>query len=278
MPGCEPIVLVSAPRLALPQVTLCAVTSVNVAATLRALEVSLAQIDFAACKLFTDAPVIPTHPGITVVPIARLDSSRAYSDFLLSCLVDHVDTSHCLIAQWDGHLLDADRWRHEFLDYDYIGASWPQFADGQDVGNGGFSLRSKRLIEACGEPQFQASHPEDIAIGRINRHWLEGKGLRFAPRAVADLFSTERTGHLETSFGYHGVWNMPCAIGVEAFWQIYRALDDRSTVRHDFVSLLKEVGRGPGGSLRMTRMIVDRVKYALWLSKCGGAVFSNQES
>ena len=51
-------------QLALPQVTLCAATSVNVKATLRALEVSLAQIDFGACKLFTDAPVKPEHPYI----------------------------------------------------------------------------------------------------------------------------------------------------------------------------------------------------------------------
>ena len=46
--------------LYLPQVTLCAVTSVNVAATVRALEVSLDQIRFGACKLLTDAKVSPT--------------------------------------------------------------------------------------------------------------------------------------------------------------------------------------------------------------------------
>ncbi len=62
----------STPRLALPQVTFCAVSSVNVIATLRAIEASLAQVDFAACKFFTDA-IVPDdhHPAITIVPIAR---------------------------------------------------------------------------------------------------------------------------------------------------------------------------------------------------------------
>lgn len=248
-------------RLALPQVTLCAVTSVNVKATVRALDTSLAQADFAACKLFTDAPM--EHPDISVVPIPRLNSAAAYSDFMLSQLVDHVETSHCLVVQWDGHVIDAERWRPEFLDYDYIGASWPQFDDGHDVGNGGFSLRSRRLMEACREGQFKRFHPEDIAIGRANRSWLEGRGLRFASQTLADLFATERRGRLENSFGYHGVWNMPRAIGVEAFWRVYRGLDDRGTIRYDLVSILKEVGKGWGGSWRVAQMIIDHIQMRL---------------
>lgn len=247
-------------QLVLPQVTLCAATSVNIKATLRALEVSLAQIDFAACKLFTDVPVKPDHPGISVVPIRRLDSSAAYSDFLLAHMVDHVDTSHCLVAQWDGHVLDARRWRPEFLDYDYIGASWPQFSDGHDVGNGGFSLRTRRLMEACKNLEFRASHPEDLAIGRANRDWLEARGMHFAPRALADLFATERAGDLETSFGYHGVFNMPRAIGSEAFWRIYLELDDRSSFQPDFMEMLKSLREGRHRCVRLMRMMADRAR------------------
>lgn len=247
-------------RPALPQVTLCAATSVNVKATLRALEASLAQVDFAICKLFTDAPVHDVHPDISVVSIPRLNSAAAYSDFMLSQLIDHVETSHCLVVQWDGHVINADRWRPEFLDYDYIGASWPQFDDGHDVGNGGFSLRSRRLMEACRDGQFVPFHPEDIAIGRANRSWLERRGVCFAPRALADLFATERSGSLRQSFGYHGVWHMPRGIGVDAFWRIYRDLDDKTTVKHDFASILKDVGRGSGGFRRMVKMIFDRVR------------------
>ena len=252
-----PVALVDG-RLYLPQVTLCAVTSVNVAATVRALEVSLCQIRFGACKLLTDAKVSPAHPEIEVVPIAPLRSSAAYSDFLLTGLPDHVATTHCLVAQWDGHLLDAGRWQAAFLDYDYIGASWPQFDDGHDVGNGGFSLRTRRLMELCRDPAFVPVHPEDVAIGRTNRAWLEGQGMRFAPRDLADTFAAERSGDPQQTFGYHGVWNMPRAIGVEAFWQVYRQLDERGTLKRDFGSLLRDVVRGPSGMARAARMIVDR--------------------
>jgi hypothetical protein len=249
----------AAPPLALPQVTLCAVTSVNVAATVRALTVSLAQASFAACKLFTDASVQVSHPEIEVVRIDRLESSSAYSQFLLSELIDHVTSSHCLVAQWDGHVLDARRWRAEFLEYDYIGASWPQFDDGHDVGNGGFSLRTRRLMEACRAPGFVNGHPEDIIIGRTNRAWLESKGLRFAPRDLANQFAAERAGDPSTSFGYHGVFNMPRAIGIDAFWEVYRGLDDRRTLKRDFRGIFRDVSRARGRTSRMARMVADRI-------------------
>lgn len=246
-------------RLALPGVTLCAVTSVNVAATVTALERCLEQIDFSACRLLTDATVTPAHPAIEVVSIARLTSARAYSRFMLAQLPDHVQTSHCLVAQWDGHVLDAGRWRDEFLDYDYLGASWPQFDDGHDVGNGGFSLRSRRLMELCRDPAFVPGHPEDVAIGRANRAWLEARGMRFAPRAVADLFAAERNADPGATFGYHGVWNMPRAIGAQGFWDVYGALDESTALRRDFGAILRDVRGGPQGNRRALRMVVDRI-------------------
>jgi hypothetical protein len=244
-------------------VTLCAVTSVNVAATLRALEACLAQVKFQGCLLFTDAAVEISCPEIRVVKIDPLQSSGAYSQFILTELVRHIETSHCLLAQWDGHIIDAGRWRPDFLSYDYIGACWPQFLDGHTVGNGGFSLRSKRLMEASLDPEFHAHHPEDLALCRTNRTWLESRGMRFAPPDLAALFSTERTGDLQRSFGYHGVFNMPEAIGNEAFWDIYQKLDGLGPVWHDFGCILKKIIRGPGGPTRAFRFLLDRLKYSI---------------
>lgn len=248
-------------RLSLPQVTLCAVTSVNVQATIKALEICLEQIDFAACKLLTDVEVAPCHPAIKVMPIPPLTSLAAYSDFMLTGLVDHVETSHCLVVQWDGHVLDAGRWRDEFLDYDYIGARWPQFNDGHDVGNGGFSLRSRRLMEACRAPAFIGGGAEDLAVGRINRTWLEEQGMHFAPAELADVFSTERAGDLSQSFGYHGVFNMPDAIGVDAFWEIYKGLDDRGTIWHDFRKILISIAKGKNKFDRIRKILYDYISF-----------------
>lgn len=250
-------------RLQLGQVTLCAVTSVNVAATIRALETCMRQIDFARCLLLTDALDAATPAGIEVIRIRRLTSSEAYSGFMLSHLVDHVQTSHCMIVQWDGHVRDAQQWRPDFLNFDYIGASWPQFDDGHDVGNGGFSLRSKRLMELCRAPSFRQHHPEDIAICRTNRSELEQQGIRFAPPSLADDFSAERAGNVQSSFGYHGIFLMPLALGIESFWNVYRDLDDLGTIRRDFYDIVKTVVRGKGGLRRAGRLILDRARLSL---------------
>jgi hypothetical protein len=246
-------------RRPLPQVTLCAVSSVNIEATLAAMEACCDLVEFGACKLLTHAPVRLPRPEIEVVPIEPLTSATAYSDFLLLRLADHIQTSHCLVVQWDGHILHADRWQDAFLQYDYVGASWPQFDDGHDVGNGGFSLRSRRLLDACRSYTFKRHHPEDVAICRTNRIALEDQGLTFAPREVADAFSAERASDPALSFGYHGVWNMPRAIGIEPFWRLYQTLDDRGSIVHDFWPILRSVGRGKGGVGRAWAMLRDRM-------------------
>ena len=256
-------------RLDLSQVTLCAASSVNLAATVRALELCMAQIDFAEVLLFTDsastARLAPVDPAIRIVEIAPLLSSPAYSDFILHGLPDHVASDFCLVVQWDGHVIDAGRWRDEFLDYDYIGASWPQFDDGHDVGNGGFSLRSRRLMTLCRSSEFTAHHPEDIAIGRTNRAFLEARDMRFAPRELADRFAAERAGDPDASFGYHGVFLMPRVLGGEDFWNAYASLDERSSLRPDFGDLLRSVLRGDKGARRAVTMIGRKLADArLW--------------
>lgn len=247
-------------RLALPQVTLIAVTSVNLAATVKALEASMAHIAFGACKLLSDVLPVELPAGVDCIQIPRLNSAQAYSDFMLHHLVDHIATSHCLVVQWDGHVCHSDRWQAAFLDYDYIGASWPQFTDGRDVGNGGFSLRSRRLMKACREPGFRPTHPEDVAIARHNRAWLETCGLTFAPKAMADAFSTERAGNLTESFGFHGVWHMPRLFGSDAFWALYCELDERSSIQHDFRSLLRHIMIGKQGTRRAIKLAIDQLK------------------
>lgn len=249
-------------RIRLESVTLCAVSSSNLDATVQAMEASLAQVDFADAVLLThEDPVsmeLDDASPIRIIMIDPIRSSEAYSRFLLEKLPDYISTSHCLIVQWDGHVIDARRWQDEFLDYDYIGASWPQFDDGHDVGNGGFSLRSRRLMEACRHPDFQIEHPEDVAIGRTNRAMLENLGLRFAPVELADQFSAERVGDPASTFGYHGVFHMPRVVGVDRFWSIYLELSDRTSLWTDFSIILKYLIRGPDSFRRCFTLIRDR--------------------
>ena len=249
----------SEPNIALPQVTLVAATSVNLAATVAALRRSLDEVAFGGAMLLSHEQPHDLPEAVDWHRIEPLQSSRAYSEFILRRLPAYVSTSHCLLVQWDGHVLNGARWRDEFLGYDYVGASWPQFQDGHDVGNGGFSLRSRALLEACQHPDFAVSHPEDLAIGRTNRTWLEELGLRFATVDVADRFSAERRGDPLQCFGYHGVWHMPRALGLDDFWRIYVGLDERGTVRHDFGSILWQCAKGRGAPGRAMRLLHDRL-------------------
>lgn len=227
-------------RLQLPQVTLCAVSSVNIAATVAALTKCLDQADFARCLLFTDGVPYLDDSRIEHIAIDHLGSSSEYSNFILRSVSAHIATSHCLLVQWDGFVIDAKRWKPEFLDYDYIGASWPQFSDDYKVGNGGFSLRSRRLMNACASSEFQQIHPEDVAIGRLNRALLQDLDMRFPTAELADEFSAERAGSLTESFGFHGVFNMQKVLGDDAFWRLYDSLDDQSSFSRDRWRIFKQ--------------------------------------
>lgn len=244
----------------LKTVTLCAATSVNVSATIAALRHSLDHIAFAECLLFTDAEITESHQAIRIVPIERLDSARAYSEFILHGLVGHVRTLHCLVIQWDGFVLDPSRWEDSFLDFDYVGAPWPQFADGQAVGNGGFSLRSRKLLEACCDPDFRSVHPEDLAICRLNRQLLETRyGIKFANAATAGRFAFERIAPGKPTFGFHGIFNVSSILGIDRLWAIYRSLDDRRTAFIDYRFLLRQLKDGRQSRRRRARLMLDRL-------------------
>ena len=249
----------AAPRLGLPGVTLCAIASVNVDATVAAMVRSLPLMDCARAMLFTDAAVPDLPAGIERIAIMPLRSLAAYSQFVLHRLVDWIETSHCLIVQWDGFVAAPEAWEPAFLACDYIGAPWPQFGDGHDVGNGGFSLRSRRLMLACRDPAFHDDGAaEDLVIARTNRAMLEERhGRVFAGRDLASRFSRERDGAGLRTFGFHGVFNLPGVVGIDGFWDFYRSLDHRGPVRTDFWPLLRAVAGGPAGLPRALRMLRD---------------------
>jgi hypothetical protein len=229
-------------RLDLPEVTLVAASSKPIAATIRALRLSLAQIRPARAILFSnvllEADVVA---GVDYVKVPKMDSREAYSRFVLKDLADHVATDFVLCVQWDGYVLDAQNWSEEFLEVDYVGAPWPQFDDGYDVGNGGFSLRSLRLLRACQDERVDPNAPEDLAICRQARPWLEGDyGIRFADRDLARRFAYERTAPNGDEFGFHGAFNMAGIMSPAEYRQLLSSLDQGVLRRSDKVEHLKD--------------------------------------
>jgi len=192
----------------LNDVTLCAVDCVTPVLAADALQRSSTGLTFGDVFLLTDTT---TAVDVPIKPIPSLRSRGAYSSFVLRNLVEFVRTSHVLIIQWDGFVLDPQRWTRDFLRVDYIGAQWGWFNDGMTVGNGGFSLRSRKLLETTSRvfENKNIAVNEDLLICRENRRALEQKfNIVFALPEMADRFSYERIPPSSPTFGFHGIFNL----------------------------------------------------------------------
>ena len=200
---------------------------------------------FALTKSMSELPgskamlLSPQRPASLSVQIAHKSIMPLgyfeYGLFVLYALHNFIDTEFALIVQEDGWVLSGSAWRDEFFKYDYIGApihlarvrasgkaryvrgfQWTEYAGQRGVRidnvlNGGFSLRSARLLRApmknkipyalpapdrvAGPPyelQWESdAQYEDVFLCLNMRHTLEEKDLKFAPLEIAKVFSIE---------------------------------------------------------------------------------------
>ena len=151
------------------------------------------------------------YPGSDFVKIPTISDKNDYSKIMLKELGKHIKTDHFMVIQYDGMPTNSDYWTNDFLNYDYIGAPWPWFPEGSKVGNGGFSLRSRKLSDLCLRDEFVINDNlvEDIAICHSNKDWLLQQGIKYAPSNLAKQFSVETPGGLHPSYGFHGTLCLP---------------------------------------------------------------------
>jgi ADP-heptose:LPS heptosyltransferase len=189
--------------LPLPNVTLVAITTRDYGGTVLAIKKSLEQIKPHSTIFFTDVEY--KDPDFECVLIPKMDWLQ-YNKWVCCELMRYITTTHVLLIQHDGYVLDASAWTDEFLNYDYIGAPW-SYRDGRNVGNGGFSMRSNRLMHRMAVDQFIQEigiyAPEDEVICRLYRKYLESQGIHFAPEDLAHRFSFEMHPPKQKTFGFH---------------------------------------------------------------------------
>lgn len=151
---------------------------------------------------------LPADGSIALAPIEALKDIDAYSRFMLKELHAHVQTDHVLVVQWDGFIVDPTLWHDEYLKWDYIGAPWYPGGKGPGyVGNGGFSLRSRKLLAATPHLSTLAGEPEDMTICVHQFYALHTQhDIQVAPVDLAKEFSCEY-GAYRRSFGFHGMHN-----------------------------------------------------------------------
>lgn len=155
--------------------------------------------------------------------IEKISAPSDYNRILLADLANHLRTDFALVIQFDGFVINPASFSDFFLEFDYIGAPWPAGlikGKGPMVGNGGFSLRSARLVQATANKYHRFVDfglPEDATICRFLRPMLEElEGMRFAPVEVARHFSIELESALNLSpFGFHGLHILPAIYKAE---------------------------------------------------------------
>ena len=208
------------------EITIVAASDVNINKTINALKVSSDILKPYKTILFTSHSYFKSikNDCILIEKIKPLRSKSDYSNFLIFELYKYIKTSHVLIVQWDGFIINPKKWQNNFLLYDYIGAPFiPRIKaisysrdinnDFYVIGNGGFSLRSKKLIEAPSKYNLfddvnLTNSNEDGFICVLHRKFLESKGFKWAPFNVAKEFSIESPLNIseliDLPFGFHG--------------------------------------------------------------------------
>jgi len=195
---------------------------------IKALEYSCKEIKFGAIKYLTAGDSIPSFCETIKIPKLNWND---YNKFCIQDLNQYVNTDYVLLIQSDGFIVNPNKWNDEFLKYDYLGAPWPisnlahnipkfpiileeclKNKKMNQIGNGGFSLRSKKLLEhVC--TMFKNDHygiPEDALICNLYRNVLQNAKLKFTDDIdLAASFSCEATfvnnKHYssDNSFGFH---------------------------------------------------------------------------
>jgi hypothetical protein len=233
--------------LDLSRVTLFAIDNTNrIEATIKSLHTSMQVAKFGAIKLVTSNEYIDKYSdellqdGIEcekMVPlITNIDE---YSHYILYELHRHIETDFVLISQDHAFIINPDAWTDQFLNYDYLGAPWPYaedsyidpFGNHHRVGNGGFSLRSRKFLEVPTKvevpwetnnsnfywmPEGVINYHEDGNVCVHNRHIFIEQGCKFPPVELAAKFSyespvSENQGIIP--FGFH--YNLPPGVTLE---------------------------------------------------------------
>ena len=224
-----------------------------------AIDKCLSGTQFAKVVLITNLDrVSKKRADIEYVQAPPIKTTKDYSELLLTGLDQHVKGSHVLVIQWDSFVINPKLWTNEFFTYDYIGAVWPHHPT-TAVGNGGFSLRSVRLLQAMKLPNFVKRHPEDYCICVDNKEFLTQRcGIRIAPTGVAEQFSVERSPW-HPAFGFHGFFNFGRVLNdpeLTAFIKILPAAYLSGLDTYDLVSYLLQDGR-----LKMAKVIARKVRF-----------------
>jgi Protein of unknown function (DUF5672) len=229
-----------------------------------AIDRCLRGVQFAKVVLITNLDRVNTkRSDIEYVQAPPIRTTKDYSELLLTGIGQYIETSHVLVIQWDSFVIHPRLWSDDFLRFDYIGPVWPHHPDAP-VGNGGFSLRSKKLLDAIQKPGFIKKHPEDYCICVDNKDFLAQHGIKIAPIDIAEQFAVERS-LWHDAFGFHGFFNFDRVLNdaeLKAFINILPENYLSGLDSYDLIASLREQGR-----LNLAKEIAQKVRFTWKMRK-----------
>jgi hypothetical protein len=203
----------------LPDVTLLAISSIMIPETIRALQISMENLNFDDVKFISHIKPENLPENIKHEYCPEIKSSGDFDIYAFEELGKHIETTHMLMVQYHGFVIRPWLWDNEWLRYDFIGAPWyeaPEFislSTGEmvRVGNGGFSLRSKKLMDL---PKKIGIHTisdrgytnDDGLINSYYRKTFLESGIIYPDVHVAAIFSHENNVPENkgiATFGFH---------------------------------------------------------------------------
>ena len=134
-------------KLKLPQITLVAMTSVNIKETIQAMEYSMRGIEFGDAVLITHKKPIGLPKNIRYSHTSELTDIDAFNYKMVYELGDHIHTDYAMIVHADGFIVHPEMWRDAIASVDNGGCR-SQKLDRRDL---------KRLPESH-RRQFHISH------------------------------------------------------------------------------------------------------------------------
>jgi hypothetical protein len=213
--------------LNLKNITVVSINTRDPENSIKAIERSSKYINFGKHILISSEKI--KHDYIETKIIEKISNLEEYSYFCVKQLNSFIDTDFCLLVQPDGFVTNPMMWIDKFLNFDYIGAPWDILLSRQAlyncgihihdlskvpiiVGNGGFSLRSKKFLHECSLTDYNDPRiPEDNFVTISNREQFKNKGIKYADVSTAKRFSlecpidlNEKNITLDAHFGFHG--------------------------------------------------------------------------
>jgi len=188
----------------LKDVTLYALTSIEIDAAIHAIMKSSEKLEFGAIKLLSDKEPDNLPDKIKWEYVPKMSNIDHFNYYMFLETGKHIETSHALHVHHHAWVINSEMWDDEWLQYDYIGAPWKVIENtyiGNDgtvarVGNDGFSLKSKKLLDIPKQNNFHLRSEQGYfnVDGQCCCYWRKEMlelGIKYASVEVAAKFSYE---------------------------------------------------------------------------------------